>query len=179
MVRLLAASTALMMTASQAPAPVPDLLPVVATAKLAQNLEAARAHNRHVWRDTTPGNSDGTINAYIEISRGDRRKWELDIGANRRAIDRVIPESVGGFPVNYGFVPQTVSYDGDPFDALVLGPPIEGGRIERGIVVGLMYMEDEKGPDSKVVLSRPGPGARPLHLLTADERRRIADYFGR
>ena len=44
--------------------------------------------------------------------------------ANRRAIDRMIPISIGGYPVNYGFVPQTVSYDGDPFDVLVLGPPL-------------------------------------------------------
>ena len=49
------------------------------------------------------------------------------MGANRRAMDRTIPAEVGGYPVNYGFVPQTVSYDGDPFDVLVLGPPIEGG----------------------------------------------------
>ena len=97
------------------------------------------------------------MNAYIEIARGDRQKWELDMRANERAIDRVIPESVGGYPVNYGFVPQTVSYDGDPFDVLVLGPPITGGETVRGIIVGLMYMEDEKGLDSKVVLSRGRP----------------------
>ena len=98
----------------------PDTLPATAAAQLAKNLAAARGHSRHVWRDTPPRNADGTVNAYIEISRGDRRKWELDMAANARAIDREIPESVGGYPVNYGFVPQTVSYDGDPFDALVL-----------------------------------------------------------
>ena len=98
------------------------------------------------------------MNAYIEISRGDRRKWELDMRANARAIDRMMPESVGGYPVNYGFVPQTVSYDGDPFDALVLGPAIAGGETVRGVIVGLMYMEDEKGLDSKVVLSLTGRG---------------------
>ena len=127
----------------------PDTLPVTAGAQLAKSLEAARPHSRHVWRDTSPKNADGTVNAYIEIARGDRRKWELDMGKNARAIDRVIPESVGGYPVNYGFVPQTVSYDGDPFDALVLGPAIDGGETVRGVVVGLMYMEDEKGLDSK------------------------------
>ena len=108
----------------------PDSLPATAAAQLAKSLEAARAHSRHVWRDTPPTNNDGTVNAYIEISRGDRRKWELDMRANARAIDRMIPESVGGYPVNYGFVPQTVSYDGDPFDALILGPPIEGGKTD-------------------------------------------------
>ena len=63
-----------------------------------------------IWRDTPPTNADGTVNAYIEIARGDRRKWEFDMRANARAIDRMMPEEVGGYPVNYGFVPQTVSY---------------------------------------------------------------------
>ena len=157
----------------------PDALPATAAAQLARSLEAARAHSRHVWRDTPSTNADGTVNAYIEIARGDRRKWELDMRANARAIDRVIPESVGGYPVNYGFVPQTVSYDGDPFDALVLGPPIEGGTMVRGVVVGLMYMEDEKGLDSKVVLSIPAPGGQPLHQLTAGDKQRMAEYFNR
>jgi inorganic pyrophosphatase len=157
----------------------PNTLPATAAAQLAQSLAAARAHSRHVWRDTPPSNADGTVNAYVEISRGDRRKWELDMRANARAIDRVIPESVGGYPVNYGFVPQTVSYDGDPFDALVLGPPIDGGTTVRGVVVGLMYMEDEKGLDSKVVLATTGSGGRPLQGLTSGDQRRIAEYFSR
>ena len=157
----------------------PNVLPAAATAQLAKSFEAARAHTRHVWRDTPPKNADGTVNAYIEIARGDRQKWELDMAANARAIDRVIPESVGGYPVNYGFVPQTVSYDGDPFDALVLGPAIDGGQSVRGVVVGLMYMEDEKGLDSKVVLSLRGAGGQPLHQLTASDQQRIADYFRR
>jgi inorganic pyrophosphatase len=157
----------------------PNALPPTAIAQLAKSLEAAGNHPRHVWRDTSPRHTDGTINAYIEISRGDRRKWELDMHANARAIDRVIPEAVGGYPVNYGFVPQTVSYDGDPFDALVLGPAIDAGQTVRGVVVGLMYMEDEKGLDSKVVLSLPGAGAQPLHELTASDQQRIASYFRR
>jgi inorganic pyrophosphatase len=67
--------------------------------------------------------------------------------ANARVIDRMIPEDIGGYPVNYGFVPQTVSYDGDPFD--VLGPPLPDGRLLRGVIAGVMFMEDEKGLDSK------------------------------
>ena len=124
------------------------------------------SHARHIWRDTPPLNDDGTVNGYVEIARGDRRKWEFDMAANERAIDRTIPEQVGGYPVNYGFVPQTVSYDGDPFDILVLGPPIEGGRLVRGAIVGLMLMEDEKGPDAKVVVSRVDAAGRPQHQLT-------------
>ena len=68
--------------------------------------------------------------------------------------------------MNYGFVPQTVSYDGDPFDILVLGPPIAGGSLVRGVIVGLMLMEDEKGLDSKVVVSVAEPDGTPKYPLT-------------
>jgi inorganic pyrophosphatase len=156
------------------PAPV---LPPEAVARLEKSLEAAARHAEHVWRDTPPMNDDGTVNAYIEIPRGDRRKYEFDIGAHRREIDRVIPEDVGGYPVNYGFVPQTISYDGDPFDALVLGPALAGGDVVRGVVVGLMHMIDEKGPDAKVVLARAGADGEPLDTLMESDRLRIGDYF--
>lgn len=158
---------------------VPATLPSHAVATLLRSLAAAEPFAKHVWRDTPPFNPDGTLNGYVEIARGDRRKWEFDMGANRRAVDRVLPEDVGGYPVNYGFVPQTVSYDGDPFDVLVLGPPIDGGTLVRGVVVGVMRMEDEKGLDSKVVLSRAGADGRPLHALTVNDQRRIGEYFRR
>jgi inorganic pyrophosphatase len=152
-------------------------LPAAAVSQLARSLAASKPHATHVWRDRPPLNADGTVNAYIEISRGDRRKWEFDMDANARAIDRIMPDEIGGYPVNYGFVPQTVSYDGDPFDALVLGPPIRGGRLVRGTIVGLMFMEDEKGPDAKVVVSITGRDGRPRHTLTDRERRDFSDYF--
>ena len=158
---------------------VPDVLPAPATKALGDSLKAAEPHTRHVWRDTAPINSDGTINAYVEISRGDRRKWEFDMAADLRTIDRMIPEDVGGYPINYGFVPQTISYDGDPFDALVLGPPLEGGRLVRGVAVGVMFMEDEKGLDSKVVLSPVDGADRARYQLTESIRREVGDYFRR
>jgi inorganic pyrophosphatase len=179
MPRLVIAALLTAAVATQPSTWVPDELPGKATAQLVKSLDAARPHARHAWRDGAPRNADGTVNAYIEIARGDRRKWELDMAKNARAIDRMIPESVGGYPVNYGFVPQTVSYDGDPFDALVLGPAIAGGTTVRGVVVGVMYMEDEKGLDSKVVLSRVDRGGKPLHSLTPADQRRMADYFNR
>jgi inorganic pyrophosphatase len=161
------------------PSQPPDVLPPAASARLAESLAAAKPHADHVWRDYPPTNPDGTVNGYVEISRTDRRKWEFDMATNARAIDRVIPETIGGYPVNYGFVPQTVSYDGDPFDVLVLGPPLAGGEIVRGVIVGLMYMEDEKGLDAKVVLSPVRPDGRPAFDLTSETRREIADYFRR
>jgi inorganic pyrophosphatase len=157
----------------------PLTLPAAATRQLAGSLRASASTTSHVWRDVPPLNEDGTVNAYIEISRGDLRKWEFDMRSNERAIDRVMPPEVGGYPVNYGFVPQTVSYDGDPFDALVLGPPIEGGTLVRGIAVAVLHMTDEKGLDSKVVLSTVGSDGRPLEALAEDDRERLEDYFGR
>lgn len=155
------------------------VLPAGAAKSLGDSLKAAAPHARHIWRDTPAVNSDGTINAYIEISRGDRRKWEFDMAARTRRIDRMMPAEVGGYPINYGFVPQTISYDGDPFDVLVLGPPLTGGRIVRGVAVGLMLMEDEKGADSKVVISMLDAKGTPLHRLTPERQREVADYFAR
>ena len=154
-----------------------NVLPQAAKASLAASLAAAGRHDRHIWRDTEPVTAGGLVHAYIEIPRGERRKWEFDMRANTRSLDRVMPADVGGYPVNYGFVPQTVSYDGDPFDALVLGPPLPGGRVVRGVIVGLMIMEDEKGADSKVVLSPINPVGDPTYRLTASEQERIAEYF--
>lgn len=154
-------------------------LPAAATTRLTESLAVAAKHRQHVWRDTPPINDDQTVNAYIEIARGDRRKWEFDMGTNARSIDRMIPPAIGGYAVNYGFVPQTISSDGDPFDALVLGPSRTGGTLVRGAVVGLMLMEDEKGPDSKVVLSVADREGRLQHQLTPAVQTEIAEYFKR
>jgi len=173
------AVVALSTLAVQNPNTVPNTLPAAGRAKLMASLKAAEPHRQHVWRDTLPINADGTINGYIEIGRGDRRKWEHDMTANRLVIDRMIPEKLGGYPINYGFVPQTVSYDGDPFDVLVLGPPLRGGTIVRGIAVGVMYMEDEKGLDSKVVTSPVDAAGKARFRLTGAIQRDVGEFFKR
>lgn len=48
-----------------------SVLPAPATVRLTQSLEAAARHARSLWRDVPPVNEDGTVNAYVEISRGD------------------------------------------------------------------------------------------------------------
>ena len=156
----------------------PATLPAAAAAKLHASLKSAAAHKQHVWRDTPPFDGE-LLTGYIEIPRGGRRKYELDMAKNAPKVDRVIPEKIGGYPINYGIVPQTVSYDGDPFDVLVLGPPLKTGDVVKGVIVGVMHMTDETGLDSKVVMSRVGPDGKPLHQLTDDDRRRMADYFNR
>ena len=171
----LVAAAAVAVTAAQ-PADPSRTLPAMATTKLAASLVSAKAHARHLWRDMPPTNPDGTVTAYIEIARGDRTRYEFDMARNQRAIDRIVPEKIGGYVVNYGFVPQTVSYDGDPFDALVIGPPIDGGSLVRGIIVGLFLMEDEKEHDAKVVLSRTDAAGKPLHALTAESKKEMDDF---
>jgi len=161
------------------PALLPQQLEPAATRKLAASLTAAKPHVSSVWRDTPPMNADGTINGYIEISKGDRRKWEFDMSANARKIDRMIPESIGGYPINYGFVPQTVSYDGDPFDVLVLGPPIDGGTLVRGVAVGVMAMEDSHILDSKIVITPLDASGTPLYQITEPIRREVGSFFSR
>jgi len=165
--------------AGQAGQHAPETLPAKASERLGKSLMDAKPHARHVWRDTPSMNADGTINGYIEIARGDRNKWEFNIATNQRFIDRVMPKSLGGYPINYGFVPQTISYDTDPFDILVLGPPIEGGTVVRGVPVGVMFMEDEKGLDSKVVISRVDDRGRPMHQLTPAIQKEVGSFFNR
>jgi inorganic pyrophosphatase len=157
----------------------PRTLPAGATEQLGRSLDASRQHASHVWRDTPPVNADGTINGYIEIPLNEHRKYEFDMKANARAIDRVMPPDLGGYPVNYGFVPQTVSYDGDPFDILVLGPALPGGKMVRGASVGVMFMEDEKGLDSKVVVSPLDGAGKPRYQLSPADQERIGGYFAR
>ena len=171
----LAVAALLLLVLQAAP---PAELPPAAQAKLRENLKSAAVHKQHLWRDTPPFDGE-LLNGYIEIPLGGRTKYELDMAKNAPAIDREIPAKIGGYPVNYGIVPQTVSYDGDPFDVLVLGPPIETGERVQGVIVGLMHMTDEKGLDSKVVISRVGKDGKPLHRLTDADRERMADYFNR
>jgi inorganic pyrophosphatase len=58
-------------------------------------------------------------------------------------------------PCNYGYVPQTLSGDGDPVDVLVLSPvPIITGVVVRSRPIGMLKMEDEAGDDTKVLPCR-------------------------
>jgi inorganic pyrophosphatase len=165
--------------AAQTAGTPPRELPAEAVEQLVQSLDAARRHTSHVWRDMEPVNEDWTVNAYVEIPRGALRKWEFDMKANERALDRVMPDEIGSYPANYGFVPKTVSYDGGPFDVLVLGPPLPGGQTVRGVTVGVMSMEGENGLNSKVVVSPVDGSGRPRYALSATDRKRIGSYFAR
>jgi inorganic pyrophosphatase len=155
----------------------PDRLPPAVHAKLLLDLASAKPFRQHVWRDTPPFNPDGTLNGYVEIERGDPTKWEFRIAKNAREVDRVLPADVGGFPTGYGFVPGTISHDGDPLDVLVLGPPTPAGAVVKGVLRGLLEMTDEKGWDGKVVISPVDDRQMPLFSLDEETTQAVAAFF--
>jgi len=66
-------------------------------------------------------------------------------------IDRFLTTAMF-YPANYGYIPRTLSEDGDPLDVLVISPyPVAIGAVIRSRPVGVMYMEDEHGIDAKII----------------------------
>ncbi|MXV37836.1 inorganic diphosphatase [Flavobacteriaceae bacterium Ap0902] len=87
----------------------------------------------------------------VEIPKGSRNKYELDKETGRIRLDRTIFSSMH-YPADYGFVPNTLALDSDPLDVLVLvtAPTFPGCIIEVK-TIGVFHMEDEKGPDEKLI----------------------------
>ncbi|AOV16404.1 inorganic pyrophosphatase [Acidihalobacter aeolianus] len=78
-------------------------------------------------------------------------KYELDKDSGALMVDRFMGTSMV-YPCNYGFVPHTLSEDGDPVDVLVVTPiPLYAGSVIRCRPVGMLQMTDEKGPDAKII----------------------------
>jgi inorganic pyrophosphatase len=92
------------------------------------------------------------INVLIEIPQGGVPvKYELDKESGVLRVDRFLHTAMY-YPGNYGFVPHTLSEDGDPVDVIVVGQvPVVPGAIIRCRPVGALLMKDEAGPDEKVV----------------------------
>lgn len=92
------------------------------------------------------------INVIIEIPmRGEPVKYEVDKETGAIFVDRFLEVSMV-YPCNYGYVPQTLSGDGDPVDVLVPTPvPLIAGSVIRCRPVGMLAMEDESGTDTKVL----------------------------
>lgn len=94
---------------------------------------------------------DGELTVVVEIPKGSRNKYELDHASGAIVLDRMLFTSMQ-YPTDYGFIEGTLGLDGDPLDALVfVGEPTFPGCRIRARAVGLFRMEDEKGPDEKVL----------------------------
>lgn len=92
------------------------------------------------------------INVIIEIpANGGALKYEIDKDSGLLCVDRFMPTSMH-YPCNYGFVPNTLSDDGDPVDVLVITPlPVHPGSMIRCRAIGVLQMTDEAGEDAKVL----------------------------
>ena len=91
------------------------------------------------------------IDVIVEIPAGSRNKYEYDHDRHIIRLDRRLSTATT-YPADYGFVPDTLSKDGDPLDALVLlEDPTFPGCLVRVRVVGVFWMRDEAGPDAKLL----------------------------
>ncbi|WP_193161479.1 inorganic diphosphatase [Microbulbifer hainanensis] len=92
------------------------------------------------------------INVIIEIpANHDPIKYEVDKDADAVFVDRFVATPMF-YPANYGYVPQTLSEDGDPLDVLVVAPyPVMVGSVIRSRVIGVLNMTDESGVDAKLL----------------------------
>lgn len=101
-----------------------------------------------------PGNdAPHDINVVIEIPACSDRpvKYELDKESGALTVDRFMATAMF-YPCNYGFIPNTLSEDGDPVDVLVVTPyPLAAGSVIRSRPVGVLQMEDESGVDAKIL----------------------------
>ncbi len=78
-------------------------------------------------------------------------KYELDKESGALFVDRFLATPMH-YPLNYGFIPNTLSGDGDPIDVLVLSEyPVTYGAVIPCKPIGVLLMEDEKGEDEKVL----------------------------
>lgn len=92
------------------------------------------------------------INVVIEIpSNSNPIKYEYDKASGMVMVDRYLGTSMV-YPCEYGFVPHTLSEDGDPVDVLVVSPlPLMPGVVIRCRPVGMLRMTDESGKDAKIL----------------------------
>ena len=100
-----------------------------------------------------PGkNIPDEINVIIEIpAHSDPVKYEVDKEIGAMFVDRFMNTAMH-YPCNYGYVPHTLSEDGDPVDVLVVTPiPLISGSVIVCRVVGMLKMADESGPDAKLL----------------------------
>ncbi|MCB1734053.1 MAG: inorganic diphosphatase [Gammaproteobacteria bacterium] len=132
-----------------------------------------------------PGdNAPDEINVIIEIpAHSDPVKYEVDKDTGAMFVDRFMNTAMF-YPCNYGYVPHTLSDDGDPVDVLVVTPiPVISGSVIRCRPVAVLKMTDEAGADAKVLAvpinklcglykNADGPEHMPQQLLD-----QIAHFF--
>ena len=97
-------------------------------------------------------NAPENVNVIIEVpANADPIKYEFDKDSGAIFVDRFLATPMH-YPANYGFVPNTLSGDGDPADVLVVAPySLQPGSVIAARPVGVLLMEDEAGKDEKII----------------------------
>ncbi len=101
----------------------------------------------------SPGeNVPNEFNVIVEIpAHSDPVKYEVDKETGAMFVDRFMNVAMH-YPCNYGYIPNTLSEDGDPVDVLVITPlPVISGAVIQCRPLALLKMTDESGPDAKVL----------------------------
>lgn len=106
----------------------------------------------NIWHDISENRiSKDDFVACIEIEQGSKNKYELDKETGLIILDRVLYTSTH-YPMNYGFIPKTLSADGDPLDVFVLcSQPIEKMSLVRCYPIGVVVMTDRSAKDEKII----------------------------
>jgi len=114
---------------------------------------------------------------------GDPVKYEMDKESGFMFVDRFLHTAMV-YPGNYGFIPHTLSGDGDPVDVLVIGRvPVMPGAVLRSRPVGVLKMEDDGGQDEKIIavpVAKLHPyhdNIQDLHDIPQILRDQIAHFF--
>ena len=106
----------------------------------------------NVWHDISPKriHADDFI-CVIEISKGSKKKYELDKESGYLILDRILHTSTH-YPANYGFIPRTYGDDNDPLDVLLLcSEKIEPMTLVRAYPIGVISMIDNGRNDEKII----------------------------
>ena len=92
------------------------------------------------------------LNVIIEVpTGGEPVKYEFDKVSGALFVDRILHTPMR-YPANYGFIPHTLSPDGDPLDALVIArSPFIPGCVVKSRPIGVLNLEDEHGGDEKLI----------------------------
>ncbi len=105
------------------------------------------------YNNIPPGkDAPNDIYVVIEIpTNSDPIKYEVDKDSDALFVDRFVGTPMF-YPANYGYIPNTLSEDGDAADVMVVTPyPVVAGSVIRCRPVGMLRMEDESGIDAKIV----------------------------
>ena len=133
---------------------------------------------------TIGDNPPEDVNVIVEVPvGGEPVKYEMDKDSGTMFVDRFLYTPMR-YPGNYGFVPHTLSDDGDPIDVLIPNQrPIVPGAVMNCRPIGVMLMEDESGGDEKIIavpssrLTRRYEDVKDVSDLPEITRHQIQHFF--